>query len=61
MKTRTTYETTEAAEKGSVSSKRPSQKCPKRITGCTQEAGKGKGLLISLGRSIAGRGEEVKD
>jgi hypothetical protein len=61
MKNRTTYETTEAAEKDSVSSKRLSKKCDKRIKGCMSEAGKGKGLLISLGRSIAGRGEEVKD
>ena len=40
MKNGTTYETTEAAEKNSVSSKRPSHQRNKRTTGCLEKVGK---------------------
>jgi hypothetical protein len=58
---RQSHETTEDAEKDSVSSKRPSHQSDKPTTRCIEEVGMGLGSLISFGRSIEGREEEVKD
>jgi hypothetical protein len=57
MKNGITYETTEAAEKNSVSSKRPSYQRDQRRTGCMKEISQGQSYYLAE----KGRGKEVKD